>query len=281
MKNCLKNFWVDIKKATYGKDYKGDFSPKTVGQGIRFLAKLIFVEVLLIITFLLFFIIPFVKFALDREKIFNFVDFYVPADLEIDIKDGKVTTPDNEVITIPMPEDAIKSEDTKNIENLLVVDPNITDLEVEKFEDYKTSLLITSDKIISLDEGTIKISSLNEVPDYKVTKDSIIVLYEKVRPFLYAIAPIFVLIGGLFMYIFIMAFSLIINFILSVVTLVISKIKKVQLSYKESYIMTLYAMAPVTIISWLFVFIKPLNFIWLTILLIVFVAINLNKKAEI
>lgn len=281
MKNCMKNFWGDIKKATYGKDYKGDFASKTFGQGVWFFAKLTFVEVVLLVTFLLVFIIPAVRFALDRQNINSFVDSYVPADLQIDIKEGKVTTPNNEVITVLLPDKAKEAEENKNIDNVLVVDPTITENEIEKFEEYKTAVLITSDKIVSVDEGIVKVASMSEVPDYSVNRDSIIALYEKARPFLYTMVPLLVLIGTVLMYIFIMAFSLVANFVLAVVTMIISKIKDVGLSYKESYVVTLYAMAPVTIASWVFFVFKPLNFIWLTILLIVFVVINLNKKTDV
>jgi hypothetical protein len=277
MKNCFKNFIADIKKATYGKDYKSDFAGRTFGQGVWFLSKLVFIEIIIISIFLLILIVPFLIFVMDRSNITSFVDSYVPADLQIDIKEGKVTTPDNEVVTIPLPEDVKKTEENKDIENVLVVDPNVTEEEIKKFEEYKTAVLITSDKIVSLDEGSIKVASMSDVPDYNVNRDSIVALYEKIRPFMYTMIPLFGLLGLALMFVFIMVFSLIFNLFLALVTLVVSKVKKVKLTYKESYVVTLFAIAPVSIISWVLFWIEA-KFLLMIVLLIALVAVNLNKK---
>jgi hypothetical protein len=272
MKNCFKNFVVDVKKSIYGKDYKGDFASRTIGQGIGFISKLTSLEMLLIIVMALFILIPFTKFALDRNHIAGFVDSYIPKDVEVTIKDGKVSTPDNKPVIVPVSK---KTESENKIENALVVDPNITEKEIEKFEKYKTAVLVTNDKIVSVEENTIKVTTLNDVPDYVITRDSVIGLYESVRPYLYLIIPVISLFIAIFGFIFVMLFTLITNFFTALITLLISKIKKVEISYKEAYLISLFALAPATIISWLTFWIKPIGLLGLIILIVIFVSINL------
>ena len=177
MKNCLINFWTDIKNSIYGRDYKTHFASRTFGQGVSFIAKLTFVEVLIIVLIGSAVFIPVAKMVLDRDNVYSFLDTYIPAGAEVNVKDGKVTTPDMKPVIIPFPEDS-GVEDFKNI---LVVDPFITDNELMKYEEYNTMLLVTSNKIVNTEESNnaVKISSLDEVPDYKLNRDAFVSLYEK------------------------------------------------------------------------------------------------------
>jgi hypothetical protein len=279
MKNCLRNFWTDIKNSIYGRDYKGHFASRTFGQGVSFIAKLTVVEVLIIILVGSAVFIPVAKMVLDRENVYSFLDTYIPAGAEVNVKDGKVTTPDGKPVVIPFPEDSA----VKDVENILIVDPAVTENELVKYEEYNTMVLVTSDKIVSTEENdTVKVSSLAEVPDYKINRDTFVSLYEKFRPYIFVMIPMFVIVGGLMIFAFGVIFTLIINIFVALVTWLISKIKKVDLSYKQSYVVSLFAMTVSALVSMISIaFGHTLNFLWILVVIAIAVAVNLNKKEEL
>ncbi len=275
MKNCLRNFWTDIKNSIYGRDYKGHFASRSFGQGVSFIAKLTFVEVLIIVLVGSAVFIPVAKMVLDRENVYSFLDTYIPAGAEVNVKDGKVTTPDGKPVIIPFPEDS----EVKDVENILIVDPAVTENELVKYEEYNTMVLVTSDKIVSTEENdAVKVSSLNDVPDYKINRDAFVSLYEKFRPYIFVMIPMFAIVGGLMIFVFGVIFTLIINVIVALVTLLISKIKKVDMTYKQSYMVSLFAMTVSALVSMVSVlFGHTLNFLWILVVIAIAVAVNLKK----
>jgi hypothetical protein len=279
MKNCLRNFWTDIKNSIYGRDYKGDFASRTFGQGVSFIAKLTFIEVLIIVLVGSALFIPVAKMVLDRENVYSFLDTYIPTGAEVNVKDGKVTTPDGKPVVIPFPEDS----EVKDVENILIVDPSVTENELMKYEEYNTMVLVTSDKIVSIEEDdSVKVSSLSEVPDYKINRDTFVSLYEKFRPYIFVMIPMFLIVGGLAIFVFGVIFTLIINIFVALITWLISKVKKVDLTYKQSYVVSLFAMTVSAIVSVISIALgHTLNFLWILAVIAIAVSVNLNKKEEL
>lgn len=276
MKNCLRNFWTDIKNSIYGRDYVEHFASRTFGQGVSYIAKLTFVEVLIIVLIGSAVFIPVAKIVLDRENVYSFLDTYIPAGAEVNVKDGKVTTPDGKPVIIPFPEDS----EVEDVENIIVVDPAVTENELMKYEEYNTMVLVTSDKIVSLEEDeSVKVGSLSEVPDYKINRDAFVGLYEKFRPYIFVMIPMFAIVGGLMIFVFGVVFTLIMNIFMALVTLLVSKIKKIDLTYKQAYVVSLFAMTVSAIVSAISIlFGHTLNFIWIIAVIAIAVSVNLNQK---
>ncbi len=274
----MKNFIENIKKAFIGKNYKEDFGDKTFWSGLRFVAKITLIQFVVFAITISFLIIPIVKKALERDNLTNFLDTYIPAGAEVNVKDDIVTTGDNKPVFIKL----TTKEEEKYYEYVMVIDPNVEEgKELDKFEEYKTISLVTSNKIISLDkENSIVVKPLVDVPDYKINRDTIVALYEKMRPYIFVVVPMIMAVSFAMLYILNLFMVLVVNFFLAAIVLFIAKLKKVKLSYKQSYVIALFANAPIVAIEIIVFLVFGLGFgIFLPIPVIVFFSI-LNIKKE-
>lgn len=278
MKNCFKNFVEDIKKSLYGEDYKVYFTSKKFSQVVKYLLKWAFVQTIVVLIMVSFISIPAIKFISDGENIENFVSTHIPSELKVEIKDGVLSTGDGEPIFIEAPEDA----KAQGYDYLIVVDPTINTREnlVEIFQNYKTLNLVTSNYSVTTNEEGFSVSSLENYPDYVLTQESIIDLYHKAKPYLIALIPVLYVFGLIFITIFNLLFSLISALFIALIVMLIGKIKKIKLSYKESYKIGAYALTP-SIILGVVITIFPiliLSIFFNLLLIIIFVAFNLKNK---
>lgn len=279
MKNCLKNFWRDFKNAIYGADYKNHFASKKFSEAFKYLFKLTFIEAVILIILMSVFFIPAVKFILDKENIVSFIDTHIPQDASVEIKDGIVTTGDGKPIYIEGTEDMKK----EGFDYLIVVDPTIKTSEniLEVFKTYKTVNLVTSNQSLTVDErGAVSIKSLEGYPNYVINKDAALDMYDKARPYIMTFVPILFFLGFLLAIAFGLVMSLILVFIIAFGIMYISQVKKINLTYKQSYIVGIYSLT-VSFVASILAFIingKPLMFLWVLVIAIASSVYNLRNK---
>ena len=205
------------------------------------------------------------------------VDAY-PAELEVRLKNGLVSTNVVEPYIIPLPKDEFNADYNKsNYENLIVIDTK-SDLSLDKFNAYNTVVLLTKNAVLTRDKGKITITELKGTSDLTINRDKLVYWVGKVTPFvkkLPYIIPVIVF-TGLFLY---FAFSLFYLLFVALLVFIIGKIRKLGLSYKKSYQISLHAITLpliLSMVSW-FVNIKMFFFVP-TIILLVVVWVNLKAK---
>ncbi len=279
MKKFFKNFVEDFKNSLYGGDYKGHFADRKFSTALKYVFKLVSIEMLVVIIFSSVFLFPAVKLILDRDSIVDFVDTHMPADKSIEIKEGRVITSDGEPIFINAP-DRLKET---GVEYFVVIDPSITTTEniIQLFETYNTANLITSNMSVTRNEtGSVEITSLKNYPDFLITNESILGIYEKARPFVFVLIPLMVIFGFIFGTIFRVIFSLFLALIISLGVLLISRFKKIDLNFKQAYIISMYAITITAIISVIQSIIKAdvVGFILMVALTLLLVIVNLKNK---
>lgn len=185
-------------------------------------------------------LLPFVKNGIN-----NFVPGlveYFPKDLEITIKDGQLSTNQEDATIIPLSGATSTASTTEEFPgNFLVVDTK-SPFNEERFKEANTLFYITADTVyVAGESGKIGDSeSLKEVPNATINREQINDWINEARPLLSWLAFIIVVgffIAGLWA-------SLLVMVSLLVVTLFIMLMGRLQgrkLSYKTSYRVGLHA----------------------------------------
>jgi len=215
---------------------------------------------------------------------------YYPSELEITIKNGKVTTNVEEPYFIKMPEEfKSASNDSENkpaetapnpeeMENLLVIDTK-SPLTVDLFKSYKTAALLGHDSLIYYkDSGVVNVQSLSKASDVVINKTQVSSVLSEFMPYIKALPIILVpivfigvLIGSILGYLVYLIFGALIIWILAM-------IKNKKLSYSKAYQIGLHAITLGVILeSVVFRFYPNLEYPFLfTIIMLAVVWINLK-----
>ena len=270
------SFLKKVKSSVYDPLYYSEILNMNFGGSLKYFFKLSLLLALVGAVYLSFVSIPkvnsFISTFGDRV-----VDAY-PAELEVRLKNGLVSTNVVEPYIIPLPKDDFNSEYSKsNYENLIVIDTK-SDLSLDKFNAYNTVVLLTKNAVLTRDKGKITITELKGTSDLTINRDKLVYWVGKVTPFvkkLPYIIPVIVF-TGLFLY---FAFSLFYLLFVALLVFIIGKIRKLGLSYKKSYQISLHAITLPLILSMVSWFINIKMFLFVpTIILLVVVWVNLKAK---
>ncbi len=163
-----------------------------------------------------------------------------PADLVVEIKDGKVSTNTEEPLFVPFPEGGTEVEG-KTINNLLVLDTK-TPYSASQFEQYKTLIWVTEDTIFYQDNNEFSQRSidLSEVKNFKVDRGTINYWVQVINPYLKFVGPTLLAIVILGMFIG-FSFNLVYFLFLAVLIFFLSSIFKWGLKYGDSYKTAIYS----------------------------------------
>jgi hypothetical protein len=170
---------------------------------------------------------------------------HYPNELVLTFKGGHASSNvgDKEPYVIPLPEGfkSTLSASDGDVQSMLVIDTTHP-LDLTKFREEKTFALLTADELVMLDRGgSVKIQSLDQVPDQVIDK-------KKVSAFVDGIHPLFKFAGPLLVVIIFLgllvgsSLYLVYLFFLALIVLVIAKAKKRPLGYKKSYQVGIHAM---------------------------------------
>jgi hypothetical protein len=240
----MKNFIKTIGFTFYsGYFYNKIKDEKTIG-GIEFLFKVsLFITVCLAILGLVLILI---FSPLLKSKINEFVATSYPDDLVVNIKDGKMTANIDEPFFIKTPGATENSEVKKN---LLVLLPN-EKKDASLLSKYDTSLAITSDGIVGEKNEGKEISIIN-YDDMTFTLDK--VKAQKYLNILYYFFTIFFVIGvvpmGMLVLVTMIGFHLTWLFFVALLIWAFLSLKKLNISYKQSYRIGMYSIVPLVFLE--------------------------------
>lgn len=169
-----------------------------------------------------------------------------PAELELKIKDGAVSTNVAEPYFIPLKqveqqfkeEFQVKGATSDEIKNLVVID---TSASVEDISRYQTAVLVTK-RYLSYrkDDGKIETVPLSNINNVTINQEAVKNVVTYVSPFLAYIpfvVVVFLLFGTLFWFIF---SQLIYLLVAALAIYLVAKWMKYQLSYRKAYQMDLH-----------------------------------------
>ena len=140
----MKNFIKTIGLTFYSGDFYKKIKEEKAGKGIGFLAKTVLffgisLSIVGLVVFLAFF--PSIK-----KQISNFINTNYPDKLVVTLKDGKMTTADNQPFFLKIPDDSIDKKNNK--ENYIAIIPN-EKMEASLLVKYNTLIAVASDGVVS------------------------------------------------------------------------------------------------------------------------------------
>lgn len=275
---------TEIRNSIYNPIYyrvvRSESTKKALGYYYRFTLTL---AVILTIIFAIIFVPLLTIFThIVKGELAN----WYPAELELRLHNGEVSSNVTEPYKIPLPEkwreEISKSDQAKlgDLENLLVIDTT-HEFDLKQFEAYKTPAWLTKNSLVYYrDHDRIAIEPLaNYKTDLTVNQTLIRDWITKLSPFLAILAPaavIAVLVG------LIVAFSLYLVglFLVALLVMLVGWLKQIKLSYWEAYRIAIHAATLPILLRFLLGALTPfigLNFLP-TILLLCVVAFNLKDE---
>ncbi len=177
----------------------------------------------------------------------NYVSEVYPDGLQVDIKGGAVSI--NEPVPYYLPTPGALMEEGDDMENLLVIDTT-EDLSVDTIKSYNSLAVLTKDSLyFAKDENETRVFSLDESEDLTITEDKVISWSKIAIKWAYvAIIPFTLMMIGLIAG-FSFIYYIVISFALALIPLLIGKARKLPITYRSAYIISLYALVPVVMID--------------------------------
>lgn len=255
----MKRIISDIKKAVCGQSYITDFSQRKFLPSVGFLSTLSLIHGVIFLIIMLLGSAAALHFFSGVEAR-DFIKKYIPAGVEVVVKDGVVTTGDNQPIVIPIPEEEQKQKKKKkhkkekedewvDFKNLLVVNASVSN-QLQAFEKYKTVALVTSEKIVIAEgEGETKVIDVDVLPNMTINQENILEKYDLFIPFIKVAIFVLPLLVWPFFAFGLVVYYLFLTLVLALIFLVVAGLKKVRVSYKQAYIISLYGLTGPILLS--------------------------------
>lgn len=230
-------FLKTLQSSIYNPEFYAGIQKQSLTSGLKYFFFLILILAginTLVLSYELGIKIP--------GEVRNFINQGVnslPADLEVDIDEGQVTTNATEPFFVPFPQ-FDGDIDRGNLNNILVIDTK-TPFSSSQFNQYKTLFWLTRDSLFyqnrDFDQRSI---DLSRVENIKINRAFIESLVEKINPWLNFVGPLLILMVfvGLFSG---LSFKLVYFLFLAVLIYFLSAIFKWGLNYSASYKSAIYA----------------------------------------
>lgn len=278
--------FTEIKNSIGNKEYYRALpTNETLGSSIKYLAKIcLLASLLAVIVFMVGIPVMTKTFkGAMSEAVANF-----PDDLVVTIQNGTASVNRPEPYIVPLSLTAqIKAlkDGSINHENIVVIDTT-KQFSVDQFNAFSTNVWVTKTELAVAKESTgeIRIIPLSKFGDHEITKpwilkiESLIIKY---LPLIFIVLAVMFYIG---LFISLFVGNIIGLFIYAFVIWLMAKIKKVELSYKNSYKIGAHAITLLLALKMLSMigFLSFLdNFILKLIILIAVVYINFFSTPKI
>ncbi len=266
----------EILSSIYDPAYYKQINNRSLKSSLWYFFKLVFLLALIFSIFGSFFILP--KFSGFITSNLGSITKSYPADLEVKIDKGLVSTNAVEPYFIPMTIDEGKPS-KEVVKNLLVIDTK-TAFDLKQFEDYQTIAWLGKDYVATRDSNNqIKIQRLNSSISFVVDKAKVDLFVQKLQPILrygvFLIVPLILIFLTLFKFfgsLFYLIFA-------TLLVWLVAKMLKVSKGYAKSYQIGLHAYTLSVILSFFTLFgILPRITFLPTVLLLIVVLTNLMKS---
>ena len=242
-----------IKSSIYNPVFYSSIKDSTTKSAFIYYTKLNLLVVIFIVFFISIIAIPSFLSVTKLSNIESFLSTF-PKDFEIVIKDGSAFSNINESYDVPVPVNLFdkKSNFENKFDNILTVDTN-SEFSLDKFKNSQSMFYLSKDYLAFEDErGKINIESIKGLPDFVINQSIILTKLDK---FLFYskifIIPIMV-IGFYFMFFLILFVgNLIFISIMSLIIMLVLKIRKIPALYGEIFKTGLYVITTIILLEML------------------------------
>jgi hypothetical protein len=191
------SFFEQVKFSIYSPEYYRDIARRSFGNSIKYF----FILVLLLTCVRSLFDITtiFVDFNINLQNDFEAIKKYYPADLVIQIKNGKITSNVTEPYYFSF-EKLGKRSANSNLMYFVIIDTH-TPYSPDAFYQYKTFTWLTSDSIVYLSKNGIKIINLSLIKDFKLDQNVLNSQSSKLGPLSFLLSVSIFFVGMITIYI--------------------------------------------------------------------------------
>lgn len=243
--NKKTNFFKEAFKSIKDLDKYEDFALEVPGKAFKYLLKLILVFAIIISIFYTY------KIVNNMNDIYSNLKIKLP---DFSYNEGTLKMDSNEPIVI---------EDYKEIFGKVIIDTNISENEIEKYESEKEGILILKDKCFILSNSamgqvTYKYSDL--ASSYNInnfTKQDVINYIEGMNIISICFSIYFVI----FVYLFIMYFISILMdvLLLSLLAYIVSRISRIRLKYAPSFSIAIHSITLPVVLNLIYIVVNLLT----------------------
>lgn len=243
--NKKTNFFKEAFKSIKDLDKYEDFALEVPGKAFKYLLKLILVFAIIISIFYTY------KIVNNMNDIYSNLKIKLP---DFSYNEGTLKMDSNEPIVI---------EDYKEIFGKVIIDTNISENEIEKYESEKEGILILKDKCVILSNSamgqvTYKYSDL--ASSYNInnfTKQDVINYIEGMNIISICFSIYFVI----FVYLFIMYFISILMdvLLLSLLAYIVSRISRIRLKYAPSFSIAIHSITLPVVLNLIYIVVNLLT----------------------
>ena len=246
-----------IKSSIYNPIFYSSIKDSTTKSAFIYYTKLNLLVAILILFFISIIVIPSFLSITKLSNIESFLSTF-PKDFEIVIKDGSAFSNINESYNVPFPANLSdeKSNFEKEFNNILTVDTN-SEFSLDKFENSQSMFYLSKDYLVFEDErGKVEIQSIKDLPDFVINQSVILTKLDKVLIYIKIFGvPIFVIIIYFAMFLLLFMGNFIFISIMSLIIMLILKIRKLPALYGEIFKTGLYVITAIILLEKLLGFI--------------------------
>lgn len=273
----------EIKSNIYDREYYKAIPSETFGKSLKYIIKLSFIAGL--VSLIIFAIVSRDLPSIIKKEVTNLVNQY-PEELVVTVTNGEASTNQEEPYIIPMASGTKEFIDTPSSDddytNVLVIDTK-NEFSLGKLKEYATFAMLTKEEIVvrNMDTGEIRIFPLGDIESLEINKSWLLENTSKVLKampvILIVIVPFIYLAFSLFFFVG----TMIANLFFALLIWLISRIKKLGLTYKTSYQLGLHASTVYVGLNILAMFIPIVNdFVIKTLAVILVIWINFIQKDQ-
>ncbi len=230
------SFLQTIKSSVFNPEFYSKIKDQSFGSVLKYFFLLI-----LVLTFINSLLLSYEIIITVPGEIRKFVNGTLnsfPADLEVSIDNGQVSTNTNEPFFVPLP--SFGSGEQSKLNNILVIDTK-TPYSATQLNQYKTLSWLTRDSLFyqsrEFDQRSI---DLSKVENFTIDRQFVLNIVNKINPWLNFVGPLLLLL--IFLGLFLGSGFILIYFLfLAVFIYFLSSIFKWGLSYSASYKTAVYA----------------------------------------
>src|SRR3989344_1396928 len=226
------NFLNNIKSSLYNPQFYASLKERSLGYSFKY-----FFFLVTILSFLLAFVWGSILAPLfSGENLKKLVDYY-PVELTVAIKGGIISSNVTEPYIIKVGSALSKENDHVNI---VVIDTKNA-FSLELFKKYDTSVWIGRDFVVSSkNKNQTELNDVSQIPDFSLNRERLLHWVDVIDSYHWALSlGLFAVLFLAFYALFI--FQLIWLLIMALFVLLVGKLRKRQLSYKNSYKISLHA----------------------------------------
>lgn len=233
------NLFKLVQQSIYNPEFYRSLKEKPFSFSLKYFVSIAIFFSVLITAVVSIFVIP-----LTHRLIQNIgpeILEHIPKDMEVRITNGVMTTNIEEPFIISMPKRAFERENFSFAglpKNLLVIDTAAAAI-LPTFHEYDTLVLFTKDAVLAGKKGDVRVSSLTKMPPL-ITRQTVENFFEKLSSSFGWIVLALVFVLFLFAMIW-MGGKLIYLFFGALVIMLIGKVKKFTMQYREAYRVGMHA----------------------------------------